>query len=142
MVLHVDVENEKFSLGLKQIEPNPWEQLSSKYAPGTTVSGKVTNITDFGMFVEIEDGIEGLVHISELSNKRVKSTTELFAVGDTVTATIKNIDVKNKKIRLSLKDGEAEMEGHSANHYINNRESVGSNLGKALADVRILSAEN
>ena len=142
MVLHVDVENEKFSLGLKQIEPNPWEQLSSKYAPGATVSGKVTNITDFGMFVEIEDGIEGLVHISELSNKRVKSTTELFSVGDTVTATIKNIDVKNKKIRLSLKDGEAETEGHSANHYINNRESVGSNLGKALADIRILSAEN
>jgi len=142
MVLHVDVENEKFSLGLKQIEPNPWEQLSSKYAPSATVTGKVTNITDFGMFVEIEDGIEGLVHISELSNKRVKSTTELFSVGDTVTATIKNIDVKNKKIRLSLKDGEADAEGHSANHYINNRESVGSNLGKALADVRIMSAEN
>ena len=142
MVLHVDVENEKFSLGLKQIEPNPWEQFSSKYAPNATVSGKVTNITDFGMFVEIEEGIEGLVHISELSNKRVKSTTELFTVGDVVTATIKNIDIKNQKIRLSLKDGEVEADGHSANHYINNRESVGSNLGKALADVRILSAEN
>ena len=142
MVLHVDVENEKFSLGLKQIEPNPWEQLNSKYAPGAIVSGKVTNITDFGMFVEIEDGIEGLVHISELSNKRVKSTTELFSVGDIVTATIKNIDVKNKKIRLSLKDGEVETEGHSANHYINNRESVGSNLGKALADVRIMGADS
>ncbi|MCG6533999.1 MAG: 30S ribosomal protein S1 [Syntrophales bacterium LBB04] len=142
MVLHVDVENEKFSLGLKQIEPNPWEQLSVKYSPGSSVSGKVTNITDFGMFVELEDGVEGLVHISELSNKRVKSTSELFSVGDTVTATIKNIDVKNKKIRLTLKDQETETEGHAANHYINNRESVGSNLGKALADVRILSADN
>ncbi len=141
-VLHVDVENEKFSLGLKQIEPNPWEQLTSKYAPGSTVSGIVTNITDFGMFLEIEDGIEGLVHISEVSNKRVKSTTDLFAVGDRVTATIKNIDAKNKKIRLSLKDGEAEIDKHTSNHYINNRESVGSNLGKALADVRILSIEN
>ncbi len=142
VVLHVDVENEKFSLGLKQIEPNPWEQFNSKYAPGSTISGKVTNITDFGMFVEIEDGIEGLVHISELSSKRVKSITELFTVGDIVTATVKNIDVKNKKIRLTLKDNEAESEGHAANHYINNRECVGSNLGKALADVGILGAEN
>ena len=142
VVLHVDVENEKFSLGLKQIEPNPWEQFNAKYAAGATISGKVTNITDFGMFVEIEEGIEGLVHISELSNKRVKTISELFAVGDTVTATIKNIDVKNKKVRLSLKDNEVETEGHAANQYINNRECVGSNLGKALADIRILTAEN
>jgi small subunit ribosomal protein S1 len=142
MVLHVDVENEKFSLGLKQIEANPWEELNSKYGQGSTVKGKVTNITDFGVFVEIEDGIEGLLHISELSNKRVKTASELFSVGDTVTATIKNIDTKNRKIRLSLKDNETGSEGHSVNHYINNRETVGSNLGKALADVRILSIEN
>ncbi len=142
MVLHVDVENEKFSLGLKQIEANPWEQLTSKYGQGSTVNGKVTNITEFGIFVEIEDGIEGLVHISELSNKRVKSPTELYAVGDTVTATIKNIDAKSRKIRLSIKDSEVASEGHSVNQYLNNRESVGSNLGKALADVRILSIEN
>jgi len=142
IVLHVDVENEKFSLGLKQIEPNPWEQFNAKYVPGSTISGKVTNITDFGMFVEIEEGIEGLVHISELSNKRVKTISELFSVGDVVTANIKNIDVKNKKVRLSLKDNEPEAEGHSANQYLNNRECVGSNLGKALADIRILTTDN
>lgn len=142
MVLNVDVENEKFSLGLKQIETDPWEELSSKYLPGSTISGKVTNITDFGIFVEIEDGIEGLVHISELSNKKVKSITELYSVGDTVSTTIKSINPKNRKIRLSIKDSEAGTEVHSVNHYINNRESVGSNLGKALADVRIVSADN
>ena len=72
MVLNIDVEHEKFSLGLKQIEKNPWEELNVKYPSGSTVTGKVTNITDFGIFVEIEEGIEGLVHISELSSRRVK----------------------------------------------------------------------
>jgi small subunit ribosomal protein S1 len=142
MVLHVDVENEKFSLGLKQIEANPWEELTTKYGPGAVITGKVTNITDFGIFVEIEDGIEGLVHISELSHKRVKSASELFSIGDTVTATVKNIDAKNKKIRLSIKDSEPGNEGRPADHYINNKESVSSNLGKALADIIILGAEN
>jgi len=142
MVLNIDVENEKFSLGLKQTETNPWEELCSKYSPGSNVSGKVTNITDFGIFVEIEEGIEGLVHISELSNKKVKSISELYAVGDKVSATIKNIDVKNRKIRLSLKDSETVTEVHSVNQYLNNRESVVSNLGKALADVRIISSDN
>ena len=142
MVLHVDVENEKFSLGLKQIEANPWEQLSQKYGQGSTVNGKVTNITDFGVFVEIEEGIEGLVHISELSNKRVKSATELFSIGDTVTATVRSIDTKNRKIRLSIKDGDKGNERDSANQYLNNRESVGSSLGKALADVRIMNADS
>lgn len=142
MVLHVDVQNEKFSLGLKQIEANPWEELSAKYGAGSTIVGKVTNITDFGIFVEIEGGLEGLVHISELSHKRVKSASELFSVGDTVTATVKNVDVKNKKIRLSIKDNEPGNEGHPTEQYINNRENVSSNLGKALADIRILSAEN
>lgn len=142
MVLHIDVENEKFSLGIKQIEQDPWEELSSKYAPGSTITGRVTNITDFGIFVEIEEGIEGLVHISELSQKRVKTASELFSVGDTVTAAVKNIDLKNRKIRLSIKDLEApsEAEGSTIKQYLNNKEHVGSNLGKALADIKI-SAE-
>jgi len=100
MVLHVDVENEKFSLGLKQLEKDPWEELAAKYPPGAVVSGKVTNVTEFGVFVEIEEGIEGLVHISELSPRRVKSAGELYSVGDEITATVKSIEVKNRKIRL------------------------------------------
>lgn len=139
MVLHIDVENEKFSLGIKQIEQDPWEELSAKYAPGSSVSGRVTNITDFGIFVEIEEGIEGLVHISELSQKRVKTASELFSIGDTVTAAVKNIDLKNRKIRLSIKDLEApsEAEGSTIKQYLNNKEHVGSNLGRALADIKI-----
>jgi small subunit ribosomal protein S1 len=141
MVLNIDVEHEKFSLGLKQIEKNPWEELSVKYPSGSIVSGKVTNITDFGIFVEIEEGIEGLVHISELSSRRVKSSAELFSVGDNVSAIVKNVDPKSRKIRLSIKDYEAGTEGSSVHQYINNKENIGSNLSKALADIKILDAD-
>jgi small subunit ribosomal protein S1 len=141
MVLNIDVEHEKFSLGLKQIEKNPWEELSVRYPAGAIVSGKVTNITDFGIFVEIEEGIEGLVHISELSSRRVKSSSELFAVGDSVSAVVKNVDPKSRKIRLSIKDLEAGTEGHSVNQYINNRENIGSSMSKALAEVKIVDTE-
>jgi len=142
MVLNVDVENEKFSLGIKQVEKNPWDELVAKYSPSSIIRGRVTNVTDFGIFVEIEEGIEGLVHISELSQKRVKSCSELYAVGDIVSAVVKSIDVKTKKIRLSIKDYETASEGYSVNQYINNKENVGSNLGKVMADVKIGDSEN
>ncbi|HPB71225.1 MAG TPA: 30S ribosomal protein S1, partial [Syntrophales bacterium] len=107
VILNIDVENEKFSLGIKQLEKNPWEELGERFPAGSTVSGRVTNMTDFGIFVEIEEGVEGLVHISELSSKRIKTPSELYSVGDTVSAVVKNIDQKGKKIRLSIKDFES-----------------------------------
>jgi len=139
VVLNVDVENEKFSLGIKQIEKNPWDELTSKYTPGSVVTGKITNFTDFGIFMEIEEGIEGLVHISEISQKRVKTSSELYNVGDVVSAVVKSIDPKSKKIRLSIKELEAPAPAPVSNHnqYINNKENVGSNLSQALADVKI-----
>jgi small subunit ribosomal protein S1 len=139
VVLNIDVDNEKFSLGIKQIDKNPWEELPKKYAPGSIVTGKITNFTDFGIFVEIEEGIEGLVHISEISSKRVKSSAELYNVGDNVSAIVKSIDVKTKKIRLSIKDMEAPAPTPtpSSSQYINNRENIGSNMAQALADVKI-----
>ena len=139
VVLNIDVDNEKFSLGIKQIEKNPWDELSHKYTPGSVVTGKITNFTDFGIFMEIEDGIEGLVHISEISQKRVKTSSELYAIGDTVSAVIKSIDPKSKKIRLSIKEMEAPAPAPPSSHnqYLNNTENVGSNLSQALADVKI-----
>ncbi|MEN6331544.1 MAG: 30S ribosomal protein S1 [Smithella sp.] len=137
VVLNVDIENEKFSLGIKQIEKNPWEDLAQKYIPGSIVTGKITNFTDFGIFVEIEEGIEGLVHISEISQKRVKSSSELYSVGDSVSAYVKSIDAKAKKIRLSIKDMEAPPPTPAKNQYLNNTENIGSSLAQALADVRI-----
>jgi small subunit ribosomal protein S1 len=137
VVLNVDIDNEKFSLGIKQIEKNPWEDLAQKFTPGSVVSGKITNFTDFGIFVEIEQGIEGLVHISEISQKRVKTSSELYSVGDTVSAVVKSIDTKAKKIRLSIKDMEAPPPTPASNQYINNAENIGSNLAQALSEVKI-----
>lgn len=139
VVEKVDVENEKFSLSVKKLEKNPWDELSQKYAPGSVVTGKVTNFTDFGIFLEIEEGIEGLVHISEISQKRVKSSSELYKVGDEVSAVVKSIDPKTKKIRLSIKEMEAPAPpaSSSPNQYINNKENLGSSLAQALAEVKI-----
>ncbi|HVO66893.1 MAG TPA: 30S ribosomal protein S1 [Syntrophales bacterium] len=141
MVLNIDVENEKFSLGIKQVDKNPWDEKNFKYTTGSVIKGKVTNVTDFGVFVELEEGVEGLVHISELSQKRVKSASELYAVGDIVTAIVKSVDLQNRRIRLSIKDYEAASEGYSVTQYINNKENVGSNLGKVMADVKIVDTE-
>jgi SSU ribosomal protein S1P len=136
VVLNIDVENEKFSLGIKQLEKNPWDEIASKYSLGSVVSGKVTNITDFGVFVEVEEGVEGLVHISELSHKRVKSASHLFAIGDTVSAVVKNVDPEKRRVRLSIKDNEAPPEKSSVSQYLNTSENITSNLGKALSEIK------
>jgi small subunit ribosomal protein S1 len=142
MVLNIDVESEKFSLGIKQIEKNPWEEIVEKYPAGSIVTGKVTNVAEFGIFVEIEEGIEGLVHISELNQKRVKSSAELFSPGDTVSAVVKSVDLKNRRIRLSVKDFESGTDDRPVNQYLNNKENISSNLSKALADVKIISSDH
>ncbi len=107
VVLDVDVENNRISLGMKQLEPNPYEQLTEKYPPGTVVKGKVRNIADFGIFVEIEEGIDGLVHISDMSwTQRVKHPSELYQKGDEVEAVLLNIDTEEgdkPKISLGIK---------------------------------------
>jgi small subunit ribosomal protein S1 len=137
VVLDIDAENEKFSLGIKQLEKNPWEDLSSKYAIGSIVSGKITNVTDFGIFVEIEEGLEGLVYISELTQKKDKPFNEIYSNGDIVSAVIKNIDAKKQKIGLSIKDYESASEKLSMKQYVNNREKVVSNLGDILSNIKV-----
>src|SRR5688572_651419 len=104
MVLDIDTENKRISLGMKQIEPNPWHQLSEKYPVGAVIRGQVRNITDFGIFVGIEEGIDGLVHISDLSwTTRVKHPSEMFQKGDEVEAVVLNIDAENERISLGIK---------------------------------------
>src|SRR6476469_7922117 len=104
VVLDVDVKQNRISLGMKQLEPNPYEQLTQKYPPGTVVKGLVRNIADFGIFVEIEEGIDGLVHISDMSwTQRVKHPSELFQKGDEVEAVVLNIDTtEGDKPKISL----------------------------------------
>ncbi len=104
MVLGIDVENKRISLGMKQIEPNPWHTLNEKYPVGAVIKGQVRNITDFGIFVGIEEGIDGLVHISDLSwTTRVKHPSEMYEKGHEVEAVVLNIDAENERISLGIK---------------------------------------
>ncbi len=103
-VLGVDVENKRISLGMRQLEPNPWDLVEEKYPVGTIVQGKVRNITDFGIFVGIEEGIDGLVHISDLSwGQRIKHPTDKFKKGDEVEARVLNIDKENERFSLGIR---------------------------------------
>ncbi|HSL20911.1 MAG TPA: 30S ribosomal protein S1 [Vicinamibacterales bacterium] len=104
MVLGVDPAARRISLGLKQVESNPWHELAGKYPVGTTITGKVRNLTEFGAFVEVEEGIDGLIHISDMSwSKRVKHPSEVLKKGDTVQAMVLNIDAENQRLSLGLK---------------------------------------
>jgi len=104
IVLNIDKENQRFSLGIKQIQKNPWDDVHHRFRIGQMIKGKVTNVTKFGAFVEIEAGIEGLVHISELSHERVEKATEVTKVGDEIQAVVINVDPKRHKIGLSIKE--------------------------------------
>lgn len=103
VVLRIDPTERRLSLGLRQTQPDPWKSLPDRYPPGTPVKGKVTGLTDFGVFVEIEPGIEGLIHISELDYTRVEKPSDLFKKGDEVEAVILNIDPVEQRISLSRK---------------------------------------
>ncbi|TMQ70234.1 MAG: 30S ribosomal protein S1 [Candidatus Eisenbacteria bacterium] len=104
VVLKVDKANEKISLGLKQVEPDPWLTLDQKYPPGMRVKGKVRNLTNFGAFVELEEGIDGLVHVSDMSwTKRVAHPSEVLKKGDSVEVMILAIDKEHRRISLGLK---------------------------------------
>lgn len=104
VVLKVDPENEKISLGLKQVEPDPWLTLDERYPVGAKFAGKVRNLTNFGAFVELEEGIDGLVHISDMSwTKRIRHPSEVVKKGDDVDVVVLNIDKEARRISLGLK---------------------------------------
>ncbi len=104
VVLNLDTENKKISLGMKQTEPNPWELLEEKYPVGTVIKGKIRNITDFGLFIGVEDGIDGLVHVSDISwTQKVRNPNEIYKRGDDVEAVVLNIDVENERFSLGIK---------------------------------------
>jgi small subunit ribosomal protein S1 len=103
-VLDVDAENRRISLGMKQTEPNPWDQVEESYAINSVVHGIVRNITDFGAFVEVEEGVEGLVHVSDLSwTKKIKHPSEVLQKGQEVEAVVLNVDAENQRLSLGIK---------------------------------------
>ena len=108
-VLEVDRENRRISLGMKQLEPNPWVELKESYAPGTIIEGEVKSVTDFGVFVGIEEGIDGLVHISDFSwTKRINHPSEVFKKGDKVRAVVLGVDIENERFSLGIKQLEGD----------------------------------
>ena len=106
-ILNIDTEGKKISLGMKQLEPDPWQNIADRYPPGTVMNGKVRNITNFGVFVEIEPGIDGLVHISDLSwTKRIRHPSEMVKKGQELDVVVLNIDTDDRRISLGHKQVE------------------------------------
>ncbi len=132
IVLNIDRENERFSLGIKQLEGDPWEEIPHKYRVGTLVKGVITNVTDFGLFVELEEGVEGLVHVSEISDEKIKTPVGMFNVGDVIDAKVVSVNRRERKIGLSMRRLDEEAERQVYSEYMNSTQAATSNLGALL----------
>ena len=109
VVLDVDMGNRRISLGMKQLETNPWVEMKETYPPGTIIESEVKSITDFGVFIEIGDGIDGLIHISDFSwTKRVNNPSEIYSKGDKIRAVVLGVDIENERFSLGVKQLEAD----------------------------------
>ena len=118
MVLGIEVEHERVSLGIKQLGTDPWDTVAARYPLNTRINGKVSSVADFGVFVELEEGIEGLVHISQLSNERVDKPSSLYKVGDEVECLVVQVDSKERRIGLSVKSLRAHEEREEMQAYL------------------------
>jgi small subunit ribosomal protein S1 len=134
VVLNIDVENERLSLGIKQLHVDPWEEIPRKYKPGSRVKGRVTSVTDFGVFLEIEEGIEGLVHVSELSHEKVASPKDFANVGDELEAVVLNVDTVEKKVALSIKSLQTAIEKAELASYMGSQGEATSSFGDLLKE--------
>ncbi|MFV9644731.1 MAG: 30S ribosomal protein S1 [Desulfobacterales bacterium] len=132
IVLDIEKENERFSLGIKQLETDPWTTVAERYDVGKEITGTVTNITDFGVFVELEEGIEGLVHVSEISAEKIKTPVGKFNINDVITAKVMNINGKERRIGLSIKRLDIEDDKALLGEYIDNMSPATSAFGDIL----------
>jgi len=136
-VLGVNVENERFSLGIKQLNQDPWKVVTDRYPVGSKIKGRVTSVPDFGVFVRIDEGVEGLIHVSQLSSERVDKPSSLYKVGDEVEAEVVSVDLADRKIGLSVKalrrtEERQEMESYLKREKEGGRFSFESLLGDEL----------
>jgi small subunit ribosomal protein S1 len=132
VVLDIDKANERFSLGIKQTQSDPWETVAQRYEVGKEISGVITNLTDFGVFVELEEGIEGLVHVSEISKENIKSPKDHYQVGDTITAKVMNINSDERRIGLSIKRLEDDDDDRYLEEFAKNMKPATSSFGEIL----------
>lgn len=136
IVLKIDKENERFSLGIKQLRPDPWETAPKKYRVGQVVTGRITGLTEFGAFMELEEELEGLIHVSELGTDahKVERPSDVLKVGDTVTAIIISIDPKERKIGLSIKGLMRKREKEEMRRYMGSEEEITLKLGEVMQE--------
>jgi small subunit ribosomal protein S1 len=134
VVLNIDSRNERFSLGIKQLTPDPWKDVARRYRKGEMVTGKVTNVTDFGAFVELEEGIEGLIHVSEMSREKIEKPSDVVKVGETISAVVLHIDPHEKRIGLSMKGLKEKVEKAEIEKYISNQGPASNTLGKLIQE--------
>jgi small subunit ribosomal protein S1 len=133
IVLEIDKDNERFSLGIKQLHADPWDTVAQRYDVGKEITGTVTNVTDFGVFVELEEGIEGLVHVSEISKEKIKTPVGMFNVGDVIKARVMNINSEERRIGLSIKRLD-ESDHELLSEYVNNIGPATSSFGELLRE--------
>jgi len=134
IVLEIDKDNERFSLGIKQLQSDPWETVAERYEVGREITGTITNVTDFGIFVELEEGIEGLVHVSEISKEKIKTPVGMYNVNDVITAKVMNINSEERRIGLSVKRLEIDDEKELLSDYVNNMGPARSSFGEILRE--------
>ena len=134
IVLDIEKESERFSLGIKQLQDDPWKSVAERYEVGKEITGTITNLTDFGIFVELEEGIEGLVHVSEISKEKIKTPVGQYNNGEVITARVMNINSDERRIGLSIKRMEIEDEKGLLNDYVNNMGPATSSFGEILRE--------
>ncbi|MBW1840212.1 MAG: 30S ribosomal protein S1 [Deltaproteobacteria bacterium] len=134
IVLDIEKGNERFSLGIKQLQSDPWQTVAERYEVGKEITGTVTNLTDFGVFIELEEGIEGLVHVSEISKEKIKTPIGKYNVGEVITAKVMNINSDERRIGLSVKRLEIENEQSLLSDYVDNIGPATSTFGEILRE--------
>jgi small subunit ribosomal protein S1 len=133
IVLGIDKESEKFSLGIKQLERDPWESIKTRYRTGQAIDGLVTKLTDFGAFVEVEDGVEGLVYVSEIADHRIEKPADVLKLGDKVRAEILSIEPRERRIGLSIKQLGRSEERANYESFVGER-SKKTSMGDIIGD--------
>jgi small subunit ribosomal protein S1 len=134
IVLDIEKESERFSLGIKQLQDDPWKTVAERYQVGKEITGTVTNLTDFGVFVELEEGIEGLVHVSEISKEKIKTPVGMYNIGEVITARVMNINSDERRIGLSIKRMEMEEDQNLLSEYVNKIGPATSSFGEILRE--------
>jgi small subunit ribosomal protein S1 len=136
VVLGINVDDERIALGIKQLTEDPWARIPARYPVGTRVRGVVTSVTTFGVFVELEEGVEGLVHVSQLSTERVDNPALLFKPGDVVEAEVSNVDAREKRIGLSIKSLRRSEERAEVDAYLDREREAGRfSFGDVMPEV-------